>query len=95
MQSKNKGNDQTVEDEDPILPRDDLIIKFELEEETTEAETTSDDEQRTSGVGITGTLLLNSQETIDQFLGRSEKKKKNRLNRDLLLMLRRHKEASK
>ena len=78
-----------------MLPRDDLIIKFELEEEVNEVETTNDDEKQTSGVGLAGTLLLDSQEAIEQFLGRSEKKKKNRLNRDLLLMLRRHKEASK
>ena len=78
-----------------ILPRDDLIIKFELEEEGNEIDSSNDDEKRTSGVGITGTLLLDSQEAIDQFLKGSEKKKKNRLNRDLLLMLRRHKEASK
>ena len=94
IQAKKTENDRS-EEEEMILPRDDLIIKFELEEEGNEVETNNDDEKRSTGVGITGTLLLDSQEAIDQFLKGSEKKKKNRLNRDLLLMLRRHKEASK
>lgn len=74
------------------MARDDLVIKFELEEESPE-DKGEDTFPSTETVSPAGMLLLDSQEAIDAFITRSERKKKNRMGRDLLLLLRKHKEA--
>jgi len=40
-------------------------------------------------------LLLDSQEAIDEFIARAERKRKLRMSRELLMLLRMHKESSR